>query len=38
MRNYMKMITHVGSINLSSVESYNVDLIKKEEDRRGIQW
>ena len=35
---YVPRYSNQNSINLSSVESYNVDLIKKEEDRRCIQW
>lgn len=35
---YVPRYSNQNSINLNSVERYNVDLIKGEEDRRGIQW
>lgn len=35
---YVPRYTNQNSITLNSVESYNVGLIKGEEDRRGIQW
>ncbi|NME82365.1 YARHG domain-containing protein [Clostridium sp. SM-530-WT-3G] len=35
---YVPRYSSESSINLNSVEIYNVDLIKKEEDRRGIKW
>lgn len=35
---YVPRYSSQNSISLNSIESYNVDLIKSEEDRRGIQW
>ena len=35
---YVPRYSNQNSITLSSIENYNVGLIKAEEDRRGIQW
>lgn len=35
---YVPRYSNESSIQLNSVEVYNVDLIKAEENRRGIQW
>ncbi|MDO5517981.1 MAG: YARHG domain-containing protein [Clostridium sp.] len=35
---YVPRYSNQSSISLNKVESYNVDLIKGEEDRRGVQW
>lgn len=35
---YVPRYSNQNSINLNAVEEYNINLIKTEEDRRGIQW
>ena len=35
---YVPRYSDVSSISLNEIETYNVALIKAEEDSRGIQW
>lgn len=35
---YVPRYSSQSSISLNSIEEYNVNLIKNEEDRRGVQW
>ena len=35
---YVPRYSDASSISLNEIETYNVALIKAEEDSRGIQW